>query len=60
VIDCLPNCREEGQAAKYPPISVMDCVGGSYKASYGAAKVFKEQPKTKMETFSGAQSVLAT
>ncbi|KEQ66406.1 Clavaminate synthase-like protein [Aureobasidium melanogenum CBS 110374] len=49
VIECLPNCREEGQAPKCPPISVMDCVGGSYKASYGAAKMFKEQPKAKME-----------
>lgn len=60
MIDCLPNCREEGQAAKYPPISVMDCVGGSYKASYGAAKVFKEQPKAKMDCVGGAQPILAS
>ncbi|KAG9842165.1 Clavaminate synthase-like protein, partial [Aureobasidium melanogenum] len=60
VIDCLPNCREEGQAPKYPPISVMDCVGGSYKASYGAAKMFKEQPKARMEVVNGAQPVLAS
>ncbi|KAI5203948.1 hypothetical protein E4T39_03981 [Aureobasidium subglaciale] len=60
VIDCLPNCREKGQVPKYPPTTVMDCVGGSYKASYGAAKVFKEQPKTALETFSGTSAVLAS
>ncbi|KXT14229.1 hypothetical protein AC579_7543 [Pseudocercospora musae] len=43
VIDCLPNCRKEGEGKKYEPITVMDCVGGSYRESYGKAKVFKEQ-----------------
>jgi isopenicillin N synthase-like dioxygenase len=43
VIDCLPNCRKEGEAAKYPPITVEGAVGGSYRASYGAAKSFKQQ-----------------
>ncbi|KAF7189190.1 2-oxoglutarate-Fe(II) type oxidoreductase hxnY [Pseudocercospora fuligena] len=43
VIDCLPNCRKEGEKKKYEPITVMDCVGGSYRESYGKAKVFKEQ-----------------
>ncbi|KAL1297511.1 hypothetical protein AAFC00_005029 [Neodothiora populina] len=41
-IDCLPNCQKDDQAPKYPPITVMDCVGGSYKASYGAAEAFKK------------------
>lgn len=44
-IDCLPNCREEGAAAKYPPITVMDCVGGSYRDSYGKATAFKNKEK---------------
>ncbi|EME86367.1 uncharacterized protein MYCFIDRAFT_60863 [Pseudocercospora fijiensis CIRAD86] len=43
VIDCLPNCRKEGESKKYEPITVMECVGGSYRESYGKAKVFKEQ-----------------
>jgi hypothetical protein len=43
VIDCLPNCRKEGEPAKYLPITVEDAVGGSYKASYGAATSFKKQ-----------------
>jgi hypothetical protein len=43
VIDCLPNCRKEGEPAKYPPITVEGAVGGSYKASYGAAEAFKKQ-----------------
>ncbi|TVY94298.1 2-oxoglutarate-Fe(II) type oxidoreductase [Lachnellula willkommii] len=43
VISCLPNCRKEGGAAKYPPTTVEEAVGGSYLASYGAAKTFKEQ-----------------
>lgn len=40
-IDCLPNCREEGVPAKYPPVTVMDCVGASYRDSYGKATAFK-------------------
>lgn len=43
VIDCLPNCRAEGESAKYPPITVEQAVRGSYKASYGAAEAFKKQ-----------------
>lgn len=44
-IDCLPNCREEGTSAKYPPITVMECVGQSYKDSYGKAMAFKNKDK---------------
>jgi isopenicillin N synthase-like dioxygenase len=44
-IDCLPNCREEGTPAKYPPITVMECVGQSYKDSYGKATAFKNKDK---------------
>jgi hypothetical protein len=44
-IECLPNCREEGASAKYPPITVMDCVGQSYRDSYGKATAFKNKDK---------------
>ncbi|RMZ86195.1 hypothetical protein DV737_g193, partial [Chaetothyriales sp. CBS 132003] len=41
VIECLPNCRREGEPAKYPPISVEDAIRASYKQSYGAADAYK-------------------
>lgn len=44
-IDCLPNCREEGAPEKYPPITVMECVGQSYRDSYGKATAFKNNQK---------------
>ena len=44
-IDCLPNCCEEGAPAKYPPITVMECVGQSYIDSYGKATAFKNSQK---------------
>jgi isopenicillin N synthase-like dioxygenase len=44
-IDCLPNCREEGAPARYPPITVMECVGQSYRESYGKATAFKNSQK---------------
>jgi hypothetical protein len=31
VCECLPNCREEGEPAKYSPITVQDMVTASYK-----------------------------
>lgn len=43
VIECLPGCCEEGQKPKYEPISVADCVGTSYKESYGRATAYKEE-----------------
>ncbi|RVX66122.1 hypothetical protein B0A52_10056 [Exophiala mesophila] len=46
VIECLPNCRKEGEPAKYPPITVEGAVGGSYKQSYGAATAFKSSHAT--------------
>ncbi|KAF2148166.1 putative oxidoreductase [Myriangium duriaei CBS 260.36] len=45
-ITCLPNCRREGEPSKYPPITVMDCVGGSYKSSYGKATEFHKSAGT--------------
>ncbi|KAE8447774.1 hypothetical protein EG329_010168 [Mollisiaceae sp. DMI_Dod_QoI] len=53
VINCLPNCCDEGQKPKYPPITVADCVGGSYKESYGRAAAHKAEQEQKgkaMET----------
>ncbi|KAG0152976.1 hypothetical protein PDIDSM_1935 [Penicillium digitatum] len=41
VCECLPNCREEGEPAKYSPITVQDMVTASYKESYGRAEAFK-------------------
>lgn len=42
MIECLPNCRKEGEEAKYPPITVEDAVRGAYQKSYGAAESFKK------------------
>ncbi|KXT06708.1 hypothetical protein AC578_8519 [Pseudocercospora eumusae] len=53
VIDCLPNCRGEGEGKKYEAITVMDCVGGSYRESYGKAKVFKEQQQQQQQQQQG-------
>jgi isopenicillin N synthase-like dioxygenase len=58
-IDCLPNCREEGAPAKYPPITVMECVGQSYRESYGKATAFKNSQKV-VETPALPESVPAT
>lgn len=52
--ECLPNCRAEGEAPKYPPITVEDMVTASYKESYGRAEQYKkemeEKAKLKIET----------
>ncbi|KAK5298034.1 hypothetical protein LTR99_007723 [Exophiala xenobiotica] len=50
VVDCLPNCRKEGEQPKYPPITVEGAVGGSYKKSYGAAEAFKKTVSTTIST----------
>ncbi|KAJ5257236.1 hypothetical protein N7478_013340 [Penicillium angulare] len=44
---CLPNCREQDEAAKYPPITVQEMVTASYKESYGRAEKYKEGLKLK-------------
>ncbi|PVH82382.1 hypothetical protein DL98DRAFT_586720 [Cadophora sp. DSE1049] len=43
IIECLPNCCEAGQKPTYPPISVADAVGGSYRESYGRAQAHKKK-----------------
>lgn len=41
IIECLPGCKKEGEAAKYEPMTVESVVRGSYEKSYGAAETFK-------------------
>ncbi|PWY76080.1 Clavaminate synthase-like protein [Aspergillus sclerotioniger CBS 115572] len=59
--ECLPNCCAEGEAPKYPPITVEDMVTASYKESYGRAEQYKremeEKAKLKMETVSATAAV---
>lgn len=43
VIDCLPNCRRDGEKAKYPPITVEGAIWGNYKKSYAAVEEDKKQ-----------------
>jgi len=43
IIDCLPNCRQEGQAAKYPPVTVQTAVNNSAGISYQRAVAFAER-----------------
>lgn len=35
VVECLPGCKEEGQQAKYPPITVAEWMGARYADTYG-------------------------
>jgi hypothetical protein len=56
----LPNCTKPGEAPKYPPITVEECVGGSYRASYGAARKFnteKAHAAPKADVSSSAQAI---
>lgn len=55
VCQCLPNIREDGEAPKYPPITVEEMVTASYNESYGRADEYREGLKmkanhTEMET----------
>lgn len=47
VVECLPNCRKEGEEAKYPPITVEQAVLGGYADSYGRAEKFKKDAAAK-------------
>ncbi|KAH9826744.1 putative iron ascorbate-dependent oxidoreductase family protein [Teratosphaeria destructans] len=40
IIKCLPNVRGPDEPEKYPPDTVMNIVGGSYRSSYGAAQAY--------------------
>ena len=60
VCECLPNCRDEGEAAKYGPITVQDMVTASYKESYGRAESYKkEMESTKEERITAASAAPA-
>lgn len=43
---CLPNCCDPGEDAKYPPITVEEMVTASYKESYGRAEKYKKDLAT--------------
>lgn len=45
--ECLPNCRAEGENAKYAPITVQDMVTSAYKESYGRAEKYKKEMEQK-------------
>jgi isopenicillin N synthase-like dioxygenase len=47
--ECLPNCREEGEAAKYDPITVQDMVTASYRESYGRAESYKKEMESNKQ-----------
>ena len=47
--ECLPNCREDSEPAKYPPITVENMVKGAYKESYGRAEKYKLEMKMKKD-----------
>ncbi|CAG7923547.1 unnamed protein product [Penicillium olsonii] len=60
ICECLPNCREEGETAKYGPITVQDMVTASYKESYGRAESYKKEMKsTKLDLPSATPIVAA-
>ncbi|KAJ4288058.1 hypothetical protein N0V90_012075 [Kalmusia sp. IMI 367209] len=50
VVECLPNCRAEGEEAKYKPITVEQAVLGGYADSYGRAEKFKKDAAAKSST----------
>ncbi|KAF1969889.1 Clavaminate synthase-like protein [Bimuria novae-zelandiae CBS 107.79] len=47
VVECLPNCRAEGEEAKYAPITVEQAVLGDYADSYGRAEKIKKDAAAK-------------
>jgi len=47
--DCLPNCRAEGEAPKYPPKTVSQYIREGYEESYGRAEKFKQEEMRKKE-----------
>jgi isopenicillin N synthase-like dioxygenase len=47
ICECLPNCREEGEPAKYGAITVQDMVTASYRESYGRAEEYKKEMENK-------------
>ncbi|KAF2442348.1 Clavaminate synthase-like protein [Karstenula rhodostoma CBS 690.94] len=57
VVECLPNCRAEGEEAKYAPITVEQAVLGGYADSYGRAERFKKDAAAKVNAMPAATGV---
>lgn len=57
VVECLPNCRAEGEEAKYEPITVEQAVLGGYADSYGRAEKFKKDAAAKAGAVTTAKEV---
>lgn len=57
VVECLPNCRAEGEEAKYGPITVEQAVLGGYADSYGRAEKFKKDAAAKAGAVTTAKEV---
>ncbi|KAF2682003.1 Clavaminate synthase-like protein [Lentithecium fluviatile CBS 122367] len=53
VVECLPNCRKEGEEAKYGRITVEQAVLGGYADSYGRAEKFKKDAAEKAKQAGG-------
>ncbi|KAF1996305.1 Clavaminate synthase-like protein [Amniculicola lignicola CBS 123094] len=47
MVECLPNCKAEGEEAKYAPITVEQAVVGGYQDSYGRAEKHKKDEAEK-------------
>lgn len=57
VVECLPNCRAEGEEAKYAPITVEQAVLNGYADSYGRAETFKKDAAAKANTVAATKEV---
>jgi hypothetical protein len=53
----LPNCRAEGEEAKYDPITVEQAVLNGYADSYGRAERFKKDAAAKANTVAATKEV---
>ena len=57
VVECLPNCKTEGEEAKYAPITVEQAILNGYADSYGRAEKFKKDTAAKANTVTTAKEV---
>lgn len=57
VVECLPNCRAEGEDAKYDPITVEQAVLNGYADSHGRAETFKKDAAAKANTVAATKEV---
>ena len=57
MVECLPNCRAEGEKARYAPITVEQAVLNGYADSYGRAERFKKDAAAKTDTVATAKEV---